>query len=193
MVKLGQLNSRMKDFRDIWLLSRQFNSEGATLASAVTKTFANQQTVVSAEPVAVSKSFADDPTKVMQWRGFLRKSHVETTPKELAEIVDALEEPASSLSTGSGRRPAPSWTLERVRHMSRFRAKRDANLARGKELPPKNLLPNRTIRGEGKCGAISLWPRYGQRYRSVRTMYFLLPTCASSGPTQVAGMRMDCP
>jgi hypothetical protein len=32
MVKLGQLNSRMKDFFDIWLLSRQFNFDGGMLA-----------------------------------------------------------------------------------------------------------------------------------------------------------------
>jgi hypothetical protein len=33
MVKLGILNSRMKDFYDIWLLSRQFDFDGETLAS----------------------------------------------------------------------------------------------------------------------------------------------------------------
>ncbi len=35
MVKLGTLNSRMKDFYDIWLLSRQFDFDGPTLAQAV--------------------------------------------------------------------------------------------------------------------------------------------------------------
>ena len=28
MVKLGMLNSRMKDFYDIWLMSRRFDFEG---------------------------------------------------------------------------------------------------------------------------------------------------------------------
>ncbi|MBW2593251.1 MAG: nucleotidyl transferase AbiEii/AbiGii toxin family protein [Deltaproteobacteria bacterium] len=36
MVKLGMLNSRMKDFYDIWLLSRQFDFDGAKLAAADT-------------------------------------------------------------------------------------------------------------------------------------------------------------
>ena len=35
MVKLGTLNSRMKDFYDIWLLSRQFDFDGPTLGEAV--------------------------------------------------------------------------------------------------------------------------------------------------------------
>ncbi len=34
MLKLGELNSRMKDFFDIWLLSQQFDYDGADLAEA---------------------------------------------------------------------------------------------------------------------------------------------------------------
>jgi hypothetical protein len=37
MVKLGVLNSRMKDFYDIWMLSRTFDFKGETLAEAVEK------------------------------------------------------------------------------------------------------------------------------------------------------------
>jgi hypothetical protein len=40
MVKLGILNSRMKDFFDIWLLSRQFEFNGLTLSDAIQKTVA---------------------------------------------------------------------------------------------------------------------------------------------------------
>lgn len=35
IVKLGTLNSRMKDFYDIWLLSRQFDFDGEILAAAI--------------------------------------------------------------------------------------------------------------------------------------------------------------
>jgi hypothetical protein len=37
---------RMKDFYDIWLLSRQFEFHGQTLARAVTRTFANRKTEI---------------------------------------------------------------------------------------------------------------------------------------------------
>jgi hypothetical protein len=35
MVKLGLVNSRMKDFYDVWLLSRQLDFDGEALAKAV--------------------------------------------------------------------------------------------------------------------------------------------------------------
>ena len=46
MVKLGVLNSRMKDFYDIWLLSRQFDFDGANLAEAIRLTFERRDTSV---------------------------------------------------------------------------------------------------------------------------------------------------
>lgn len=46
MVKLGQLNSRLKDFFDLWLLSRQFQFDGRILAQAVRETFANRHTTI---------------------------------------------------------------------------------------------------------------------------------------------------
>jgi hypothetical protein len=39
MVKLGVLNSRMKDFYDIWMLARTFDFKGEMLSKAVEKTF----------------------------------------------------------------------------------------------------------------------------------------------------------
>ncbi len=41
MAKLGILNSRMKDFYDIWMLSRQYDFEGTSLAEAIRQTFAH--------------------------------------------------------------------------------------------------------------------------------------------------------
>ena len=49
MVKLGVLNSRMKDFYDIWLLSRQFDFAGAKLAEAIRLTFERRETAVPAK------------------------------------------------------------------------------------------------------------------------------------------------
>ena len=62
MVKLGLLNSRMKDFYDIWLLSRQFDFDGAKLATAIEKTFAHRGTVVVGQPVAFTSAFATEET-----------------------------------------------------------------------------------------------------------------------------------
>jgi predicted nucleotidyltransferase component of viral defense system len=87
MTKLDILNSRMKDFYDIWLLARQFDFDGATLAEAVSKTFANRGTAVQAGPPALSNTFADDPGKQAQWSAFRRKGRAEDIPAELKEVI----------------------------------------------------------------------------------------------------------
>src|SRR4030043_2422647 len=72
MVKLDILNSRMKDFFDIWLLSRQFDFQGQRLSEAIEKTFTTRGTDIQSEPIALTNSFAEDPAKVAQWKGFIR-------------------------------------------------------------------------------------------------------------------------
>lgn len=63
MVKLGELNSRMKDFFDIWLLAGSFNFDGRTLAESIRRTFEQRQTPVEAEPICFTDKFAMDPSK----------------------------------------------------------------------------------------------------------------------------------
>lgn len=90
MVKLGVLNSRVKDFFDIWLLSRQFDFDGPTLAAAIAKTFASRGTTIPAAPVALTGDFANDAARQAQWRAFIRKSRLENVPSDFAEIVEAV-------------------------------------------------------------------------------------------------------
>lgn len=56
MVQLGALNSRMKDFYDIWLLMRQFNFKGEYLTEALKRTFAHRKIDVPSGP----RLLADD-------------------------------------------------------------------------------------------------------------------------------------
>ena len=88
MVKLGLLNSRMKDFFDIWLLARQFDFDGLTLTTAVQRTFANRRTAVCENPTAFTDAFGNDATKQAQWQAFLRKSHLTFAPASLPQVVD---------------------------------------------------------------------------------------------------------
>jgi hypothetical protein len=90
MVKLGMLNSRLKDFFDVWLLSRQFDFVGRTLVTAIAKTFATRRTVVLAEPIALTDAFASAPGKQAQWQGFIRRSRLLHAPDHLAEVVTTL-------------------------------------------------------------------------------------------------------
>jgi len=90
MVKLGQLNSRMKDFYDVWLLSRQFEFKGPTLVAAIKKTFSRRGTPITPETTAFTVTFATDPSKVTQWQAFLRKSRLQDAPDDLSAVVQAI-------------------------------------------------------------------------------------------------------
>jgi nucleotidyltransferase AbiEii toxin of type IV toxin-antitoxin system len=93
MVKLGILNSRMKDFFDIWTLSREFSFDGSTLSKAVKTTFETRGTLVPADaPLALTPEFYDDQQKNAQWKAFLNKSRPDADATTLTEIAAALRE-----------------------------------------------------------------------------------------------------
>jgi hypothetical protein len=87
MVKLGILNSRMKDFFDIWLMLRQYDFEGQKLGEAIVKTFSLRGTEITMEPIALTTPFAEDPAKAAQWRGFIRKNRLTNVPQGLGEVI----------------------------------------------------------------------------------------------------------
>ncbi|MEJ2443732.1 MAG: nucleotidyl transferase AbiEii/AbiGii toxin family protein [Exilibacterium sp.] len=85
MVKLGILNSRMKDFYDIWLLSRQFNFNGSQLAQAIQLTFKQRGTALSDNIVAFQAPFIEE--KQVQWTAFCRRINQEYLPNDFSDIV----------------------------------------------------------------------------------------------------------
>jgi len=88
MVFLGTLNSRMKDFYDIWLLARQFDFDGQTLAAAVLATFANRATNIDPEPIAFKPEFYESEESVRRWKAFVRKGRFAEAPETLAEVTE---------------------------------------------------------------------------------------------------------
>jgi predicted nucleotidyltransferase component of viral defense system len=76
MASLGLANSRMKDFFDVWFLSRQFAFEGTLLGRAIQATFARRQTALPTEPpLALTAEFSGDEGKRKQWQHFSRKTN----------------------------------------------------------------------------------------------------------------------
>lgn len=92
MVKLGELNSRMKDFFDIWLLASRFEFDGTHLAAAVRETFTRRRTSLEAEPIAFSREFVRTPSKAAQWCAFLRRSLLTDTSADFPDIVMRIRE-----------------------------------------------------------------------------------------------------
>ena len=92
MVNLGTLNSRMKDFFDIWLLARQFNFTGADVPLAIERTFENRGTPLETEPVALTPSFTGAEGTQKQWAAFVKRSHLDSAPKTLDETRELLRQ-----------------------------------------------------------------------------------------------------
>lgn len=89
MVVLGRVNSRMKDFYDVWMLSRTFDFNRDSLAQAIASTFRRRGTEIPVQlPDALTQNFGLEPTKVNQWRSFTENLAV-TTP-DLATVVKDL-------------------------------------------------------------------------------------------------------
>ena len=86
MVKLGELNSRMKDFYDIWLLSRQFQFDGIDLQKSIIGTCSQRGTDLPSEIVALTENFAK--AKDVQWKAFRKNLNNDNIPVSL-ELVTA--------------------------------------------------------------------------------------------------------
>jgi len=65
------LNTGMKDYFDLWLLSRQPELNKETLRAAIGRTFKNRKMEIEKTPIGLSDEFGNDPTKQVQWTAFL--------------------------------------------------------------------------------------------------------------------------
>ena len=103
MVHLGSLNSRMKDFYDIWRMSQQFNFEGTDLCEAIRRTFGNRNTAVIGFDELVVELLNNENLQ-KQWTAFLSQSAVsgpEAFPEVLALVGDFLSPVFSSVKSNN--------------------------------------------------------------------------------------------
>jgi hypothetical protein len=87
MVSLGELNTRMKDFFDVWLLAGGYDFDGRVLAQAITSTFGRRHTQVEVAPVCLTAGFTESPTKAAQWSAFVQNSKLANVPSRFADVV----------------------------------------------------------------------------------------------------------
>ena len=91
LTSLGMLNSRMKDYFDLWILAKHSDFDGQILSRAVAATFERRRTEVpTGVPIGLSDEFVNDAQKGKQWQGFLRKNALD--PKPLATVVADLRD-----------------------------------------------------------------------------------------------------
>ena len=90
MVKLELLNSRMKDFYDIWLLSRQHDFEMDRLLGACRNTFDQRGTSCSLDNPLFGEEMSRSEAKQSQWSAFVRKNKLSSCPESFAGLLDEL-------------------------------------------------------------------------------------------------------
>jgi predicted nucleotidyltransferase component of viral defense system len=92
MVKLGELNSRMKDFYDIWNIIHHEEIEGEELQKACIATFEQRATPFDLEVRFFSENFSKALGKEDQWAAFVRKQELEdTAPASFRAITSILQ------------------------------------------------------------------------------------------------------
>lgn len=91
LTSLGMLNSRMKDYFDLWILAKHSDFDGQILSRAVAATFDRRRTAVpNGVPIGLSDEFISDAQKGKQWQAFLRKNALD--PMSLATVVADLRD-----------------------------------------------------------------------------------------------------
>jgi len=93
MVLLGFVNSRLKDFYDIWAIDKFMNLNEVILAEAVTNTFNRRGTKVPTDlPLALTAEFSSDVTRQKQWEAFTHRAAVTSSArKTLNETVEDIK------------------------------------------------------------------------------------------------------
>lgn len=120
MVSLGSVNSRMKDFYDLWMLATTRTFAGRELRDSIAATFANRRTTLPNElPVALTAEYAEQVTVVSMWNAFARKLHSSgiTAPSSLLEVIDTIDgfvmrpvlAAAAQEEFNATRRPGRGW------------------------------------------------------------------------------------
>jgi len=107
IVKLGSLNSRMKDLYDLWLILRQFSFDGIRLTEALKKTFSHRQTSLpERKPVFAEELYDERSDRQTLWKAFLKKGDIKFAPKKLSDVAEEIEKfligPLGAISKGQG-------------------------------------------------------------------------------------------
>jgi predicted nucleotidyltransferase component of viral defense system len=91
MVVLDISNTRMKDFYDLWFLSRSWPFQLSALTDAIRATFEHRGTPLPAgTPFALTPEFHSDAQKSLQWSAFVKRLRLDSSTPALDEIAEAI-------------------------------------------------------------------------------------------------------
>jgi hypothetical protein len=89
VISLGMINTRLKDYFDLWVLLNAQELDSNVLSDAIDATLARRRTAKpTSTPIGLTETFGQDPQKIKQWQAFIRKNQLEAT--ELNAVVEFL-------------------------------------------------------------------------------------------------------
>jgi len=91
MVMRGSINSRMKDFYDIWMLSQVFDFEFSMITEAFLKTFERRSTELPLDTTFLHSLLTERSGSSIQWQAFLRRNQMRDVPTEFKIILEKIE------------------------------------------------------------------------------------------------------
>jgi hypothetical protein len=104
MITLGALNTRFKDFYDVYCLSRGLRFDGAILQAATLATFARRGTALTvARPLSLGPGYYADAVRQTGWQRYLNRSGLGGVPSTVLELTRFRGVPATVASV-----PGPS-------------------------------------------------------------------------------------
>jgi predicted nucleotidyltransferase component of viral defense system len=77
MIDLSIVNSRMKDFYDVYQILTTHHLNSKNLEEAIRETFHNRNTIYTPEHAIFSAIFPADVNRLRQWKVFLSKNHLD--------------------------------------------------------------------------------------------------------------------
>ena len=89
IVHNGYLNSRYKDFYDIYIIASKYSFEYVDIKNAVSETFQNRGTEMSMSTAAFSEEFIHDPLHRTRWKSFLKKKKA-MVQLSLEEVISSV-------------------------------------------------------------------------------------------------------
>jgi hypothetical protein len=91
MVALDMINTRLKDFYDLWAIAGTFTFDGPTLARAIAATFERRQTALPREtPAALTATYAAE--KQGQWAAFLKRTEIALAPEPFPDVQAQIQQ-----------------------------------------------------------------------------------------------------
>ncbi|MDE0025408.1 MAG: nucleotidyl transferase AbiEii/AbiGii toxin family protein [Spirochaetaceae bacterium] len=88
IVQLGQQNSRMKDFHDVWALSETFSFDGSVLSRAIQACFARRKTDwTTLAPLALTPTFYANAGLIRRWTDYRTSTNLVIPPPDAFHVV----------------------------------------------------------------------------------------------------------